>query len=179
MIYLLLIDTEEDKRKFVILYEKYRYFMLKVAMSILKDYHEAEDMVHEAFIKIAKKMEYIGDVESYETKRYLVIVTRNTAIDFYRKKKRCMGCDTYIDELSNCKTLATYIDSELEGVEQIMKIMSELPPIYRDVFILRFAYQYEVKKIAEILNLTEINVRQRLLRGRQMIEKVLNEMEDE
>lgn len=37
MIFLLMIDTPEDKRRFVALYEKYRYLMQKVAMDVLQD----------------------------------------------------------------------------------------------------------------------------------------------
>lgn len=38
MILLMMVDTPEEKRKFVILYENYRYLMLKVAADILHDY---------------------------------------------------------------------------------------------------------------------------------------------
>ena len=43
MIYLLMIDSGEDRRKFVILYETYRHFMMKIALDILKDAYLAED----------------------------------------------------------------------------------------------------------------------------------------
>ena len=56
MIYLMMIDAEEDKQKFAILYETYRHLMMKVALNVLKDTFLAEDAVHEAFIKIAKNM---------------------------------------------------------------------------------------------------------------------------
>lgn len=57
MIYLMMIDAEEDKQKFAILYETYRHLMMKVALNVLKDTFLAEDAVHESFIKIAKNME--------------------------------------------------------------------------------------------------------------------------
>ena len=86
MIYLMMIDSENDKRKFVILYEKYKYLMLKVAFDVLKDNYLAEDAVHEAFIKVSKNMEKIGDVDTRETKRYLITITKNATIDIYRKR---------------------------------------------------------------------------------------------
>ena len=54
MIHLMMIDAEEDKQKFVILYETYRHLMMKVALNVLKDTFLAEDAVHEAFIKLRK-----------------------------------------------------------------------------------------------------------------------------
>ena len=47
MIYLMMIDAEEDKQKFAILYETYRHLMMKVALNVLKDTFLAEDAVHE------------------------------------------------------------------------------------------------------------------------------------
>ena len=55
IIYLMSIESQENQRKFVVLYEKYKYLMIKVAKDILKNEHEAEDAVHEAFFKIANK----------------------------------------------------------------------------------------------------------------------------
>lgn len=52
MILLMMVDTPEEKRKFVILYENYRYLMLKVAADILHDYQLAEDAVQEAFVRV-------------------------------------------------------------------------------------------------------------------------------
>ena len=84
----MIIDSPEEKRVFVVIYEKYRYLMMKVAHDVLKDNFLAEDAVHEAFIKIAHNMQNIHDVESVETKRYLIIVAKNAAIDIYRSRKK-------------------------------------------------------------------------------------------
>ena len=65
----MMIDAEEDKQKFAILYETYRHLMMKVALNVLKDTFLAEDAVHEAFIKIAKNMEKIGEIDATATKR--------------------------------------------------------------------------------------------------------------
>ena len=48
MIFLMMIDTPEEKRKFVILYEKYRYLMQKVATDVLRDcfWQRTQYMMH-------------------------------------------------------------------------------------------------------------------------------------
>ena len=43
----MIIDSPEEKRVFVVIYEKYRYLMMKVAHDVLKDNFLAEDAVHE------------------------------------------------------------------------------------------------------------------------------------
>ena len=57
MINLMMIDTPEDKRKFVVLYEKYRHLMMKITMDVLHDPYLAEDAVHNAFISLTRNID--------------------------------------------------------------------------------------------------------------------------
>ena len=98
MILLMMVDTPEEKRKFVILYENYRYLMLKVAADILHDYQLAEDAVQEAFVRVAKHMENVGQPEETATKRYLITITKHAAIDLYRRRNRLQSREIYMDE---------------------------------------------------------------------------------
>lgn len=47
--YLSFLETEEEKNKFIRLYEEYRNLMLNTASRKIKDPYAAEDAVHEAF----------------------------------------------------------------------------------------------------------------------------------
>ena len=60
MIYLQMIDTPEDRSKFEQLYLEYRGLMFHVANKILRNEQDAEDMVHQAFLKVAENIEKIG-----------------------------------------------------------------------------------------------------------------------
>ena len=57
MILLTIIDNSEDRTKFCVIYEKYRYLLQKVAMDILHDRYLAEDAVQNAFLRIAENIE--------------------------------------------------------------------------------------------------------------------------
>ncbi len=177
MIYLMMIEGEEDKRKFVIIYEKYRCLMLKVAYDILKDNFLAEDAVHEAFIKIAKSMKKIGGIDTLETKRYLITVTKNATIDIYRKKKLQINREVSVDELVENNIPLSYM--ETEGDEEILEILKDLPVKYRDVFILKYSSEMDNDEIAKLLNISEGTVRQRLSRGKSMIQEAINKRERE
>lgn len=52
LIYLTLIETEEDKRKFERIYLDYKQTMFYAANRILKNYHSSEDAVHQAFCEL-------------------------------------------------------------------------------------------------------------------------------
>ena len=117
MILLMMVDTPEEKRKFVILYENYRYLMLKVAVDILHDYQLAEDAVQEAFVRVAKHMENVGQPEETATKRYLITITKHAAIDLYRRRNRLQSREIYMDELPEETGQLTYMAPEEEHVK--------------------------------------------------------------
>lgn len=175
MIYLMMIDTEEDKRKFVVLYEKYRYLMMKVAYDVLRDNYLAEDAVHEAFIKVAKNMARIGDVNTKETKRYLITITKNATIDIYRKRRIQMNREIFVDELGEDDLPLSYMETDIDN--RILDILKNLPVKYRDIFILKYSSKLDNDEIAELLNISEGTIRQRLSRGKEMIQKAINNLE--
>ena len=176
MLYLLLIDTEEGKRKFVIIHEKYRLLILKVAFDVLEDTHEAEDAVQEAFIKVARNMKCIGEVDSDKTKRFLITVTKNAARDMLRRKSSRSQYETYVDEMEHVKVPVVYQETDIDCDH--LNILKNLPPKYRDIFVLKYAYCYENKEIARILGITEGNVRQRIARGKIKIQEELDAVEE-
>lgn len=176
MIYLMMIDTEEDKRKFVILYEKYRYLMIKVAYDVLHDNYLAEDAVHEAFLKVSHNMDKIASMDALETKRYLITVTKNATIDIYRKRSTRMKREILLDELGENETPLTYIETDVDN--RVLDILRNLPVKYRDVFLLKYSSKMENREIAELLRISEGNVRQRLSRGKEMIQEAINNLED-
>lgn len=176
LMYLQVIDTPQEKRKFVILYEKYRHLMMKVANDILKDCYWAEDAVHESFIKVAHHMEKIGEPDSVETKRYLIIVTKNTAIDIYRKRSKQMSNEIFVETLDeNIEVSGAGTDVE----NRVLEILKKLPDKYKDVFLLKYSNYMENYEIAEVLGITEENVRKRISRGKMMIQKALDCLKEE
>ena len=57
MLYMSMLDTQEEKSKFEEIYIQYRKLMFVCAKSILKDDALAEDAVHNAFIKIIRHLQ--------------------------------------------------------------------------------------------------------------------------
>ena len=68
------------------IFNKYRHSMKRVASRILKDPQSAEDTVSEAMIKIIKNVDIIDDIESKKCANFVYTITKNTALDLYRKK---------------------------------------------------------------------------------------------
>ena len=132
MILLTITDDPKDRTKFCILYEKYRYLLHKVAMEVLHDRYLAEDAVQSAFIKIADNIAKVGEIDSRQTKSYLIVIAKNAAIDISRKRKRQMKREINADEIGEEKLPAVCMESDLEN--GVLDILKNLPEKYRDVF---------------------------------------------
>lgn len=63
IIYLQMIESDEDKSKFEQLYIMYKGLMFHVAMKILKNEFDAEDAVHQAFLSLIENLKKISDVK--------------------------------------------------------------------------------------------------------------------
>ena len=75
----------DNHEKFINLYELYYQDLLRYAISIVKSHSAAEELVHDAYVKILKRIEDIEEPASARTKRYLVITVRNTCYDYLLK----------------------------------------------------------------------------------------------
>lgn len=177
MILLMMIDSSEDKRKFCILYEKYRYLMHRVAMDILHDRYLAEDAVHNAFLRAAHNMENVGEPDSRQTKSYLIIITKNAAIDIFRKRKKRMQREINTDEIEEEKMPASYL-KETDMENRVLDILKNLPEKYKDIFLLKYSADMENREIAKVCGIKEGTVRQRLARGKVLIENELKKLEE-
>ena len=170
MIYLLMIDSGEDRRKFVILYETYRHFMMKIALDILKDAYLAEDAVHEAFLQIIKEIDLLRLDNEKELKSYLFLITRERTIDFLRKWDRRKGNQSD----TNCIALEETTDSPEHLVftriqlEKVLDALSDLPEDYKRPLLLQVK-GYSISEISQIMHCNSSTVKSRIHRVRKKI----------
>ena len=85
IIYLQMIETDEDKSKFEEIYYAYRNLMYRIAYDRLQHIQDAEDVVHQAFVKIAENIKSIEPV-SPKTKQFIVIMIENKVTDVFRMR---------------------------------------------------------------------------------------------
>ena len=58
--------------------------MFQIAYGILHDVQHAEDMVAEAYIRVAKNINRIAEIPVDKHRSYLKMIIRNICIDYYR-----------------------------------------------------------------------------------------------
>ena len=93
LIYLQMIETEEDRQKFTDLYETYRGLMFYVANQILHNTDDAEDAVHQAFLSIIENLDKIAKVHCPQSRAYVIVIAENKAIDMIRARKHFVDSD--------------------------------------------------------------------------------------
>ncbi len=171
--YLCLLDTEEEKSKFEELYYQYRKLMYLCAKEILRDDQLAEDAVHEAFMKLTKYVGKISEVKCNKTKRFVVIVVESAAKDIWRKEKRREHLSW--EEIDNQFEFSA--ESSMREHSEVGEAIAKLPLRYRQIFQMKYGFGYSNKEIAEVLNIREGTLRQRIARGKNLLQDILEEME--
>ena len=165
LIYLQMMESEEDKSKFEKLYNQYRHLMFSVANKILDNQFDAEDAVHQAFVSIIDNLDKIKEVDCPKTKAYVVIITENKAIDIIRSKKHIVE-DELIDTLYG-------IEIPMPGEGGLEEALAKLPARYREVLLLRFDNGYKTKEIAKMMNMTEGSMQKLIWRAKDALHKQL------
>ena len=105
LVFLEMLEGEEEKSVFLEIYETYRYFLWFLAHEILKDEYLAEDAVQETFFSIIKYIEKIKDIKSVRTKNFLATIVRNKAIDILRRQKGMVMEELEESDHSNVRVL--------------------------------------------------------------------------
>lgn len=169
-LYLSMLESPEDKNKFEEIYNTYKQTMFYAANRIIRDEYLAEDIVHQAFLRIIDNLDKINEINCHKTKGFVVIIVENIAIDFYRKRKRENNIsfddlEIYLEDIRSTNDFEPN-----EGEEAILK----LPLNYFLVFKLRFSHGYSYEEIAKLLEISEANVRQRISRGKKKLEDILD-----
>lgn len=77
-IYLSMLDGDDEKSKFESLYLTYRKLMFHVANGILNDEGLAEDAVHQAFLKILKNFDKVGEISCHKTRSVTLLLLLGT-----------------------------------------------------------------------------------------------------
>ena len=88
LIFLSMLESDEERRLFTDLYNQYGNMMLHVAKRYFpKDMYAAEDVVQNAWIRVVDHFQKIQAVPSKKRGAYLVVIVRNEAITALRKQK--------------------------------------------------------------------------------------------
>lgn len=159
---------KNDRNAQKLVYETFSAKLFGVCLSYSYDRTEAEDTLHDGFIKIFSNIrQYKGD-GSFEGWMRKIMV--NTALEKYRRNHKRMAIADQIRSISE-----ESIDHILDDISatEIMEEVMRLTPQYRMVFLLYAVEGYSHKEIGNMLNISEGTSKSNLSRARAILQERL------
>lgn len=163
LVYLSMIEEREERSKFEIVYDRYRALMFRRARQILQNDWDAEDAVHEAFVRVAKNISKISDPECPKTRAFVVIIVERIAINEYHRRRR-RGTLPVEEEL--LPGGGTELPETGGGVAQAI---AALPPRDRELLLLKHWHGFSDREIGELLSMKPATVSRALQRAKERL----------
>lgn len=132
----------------------------------------AKELTNQTFNKALTKL-HLFDA-SMDFKTWLFSIAQNTCIDYWRKYANSQNI-SYIDAIDTELSPSPeemYISNQ--SLEKILKLIQSLDEKYRRVIELKFMEDNSIKEIAEKLDLSESNVKIRILRAKKILSDKIN-----
>jgi RNA polymerase sigma factor (sigma-70 family) len=148
------------------LYKLFSRKLLGVCMRYAKNRDEAEDMLHDGFIKIFGNIHQFGFQGSFEGWMRRIMV--NTALEKFRKVKPVSRID---DVVETADDVSFDVTAGAIDAQELLNLIQALSPQYRLVFNLYAIEGYTHKEIAEMLNISEGTSKSNLARARAILQQ--------
>jgi RNA polymerase sigma-70 factor (ECF subfamily) len=170
-----------EREKFHLLILPYETRLYRIALAIVKNEAEAEDVVQDAVLKAYRKLASFRGDSSFST--WLTAITMNEARGRLRKENRVIldSLDEQREENANYTPaeLTDWREVPLAALERqeiralVQDAISELPDAYREIVTLRDVEELSINDTAELLGISVPLVKVRLHRARLLLQKKL------
>mgnify|MGYP000507125927 FL=1 len=161
---------ENDYSAQIEVYNTYKNMLYSSCYRILKNREDAEDIVHDAFIKGFKKIEQVAD--DVNIGAWFRRIAINTALDKIRKDKNTF----LLEESKQLEDQIEEIDFDTEeniSIDFIKECIHKLKDKYSVILVLYLIEDYNHREIAKQLNLKESTVRNQYARGKNQLLKMI------
>ncbi|MEO6904964.1 MAG: sigma-70 family RNA polymerase sigma factor [Ginsengibacter sp.] len=159
---------EGDPQMQRLLYDRFSSIMYGVCLRYSDNTEDANDVMQEGFIKVYKSLSKFRAEGSFEGWVRRIFI--NTSIEHYRKKVKLYNVSEVQEN--------TIEDNELNALDSlatkdILNIINELSPGYKQVFNMHVIEGYSHKEIAEIIGITEGTSKSQLARAKGVLKKII------
>ena len=133
---------------------------------------DAEDIVQEVFVKLARKLKSFGQRSAFKT--WLYRVTINTAKDFIRKSATKRGYETAYAMEQGAENPGPSPQKNLDP-KRLYRALSKLPEKQKDAVLLVLGEGFSHKEAARTLGCPETTVSWRIFQARKKLLKYLGQ----
>lgn len=159
---------EGDVKAFESIVDKYQKIMFNVALRMIDNYEDAEDVTQLAFVKAFQKLDTFNP--NYKFFSWLYRITTNESLNFLNQRKQFEELDNGL--ISEEKTPEEEYE-ESDTSRNVQRALMDLKLEYRTVIILKHLQDLSYREIGHILQLPEKTVKSRLFTARQQMKDIL------
>lgn len=156
---------------------KHRHQAYSIAVYLLNDNSQAEDIVQEAFMRLWEQRSHI---RIGTAKSWLFKVIRNLCLDYLKKSKPdYLGDNSELEALSGIdnKTPEKHFNMSVE-IKQIQNALMKLKEPGKSLLIMREIEQMNYQEISELLELSPSQVKVYLHRARTRLRQIMSELHE-
>jgi len=175
---IILLAKQGQEDAFRQLYEAHREKIYRTAFRYTKNQQDAEDIMHETFIKAFRKIDTFDFQLNASFSSWLYRICIHSAIELLRKRKRRKTPQT--DSLSDLANDPEAVQPSPEKsavinqtIYKLKHALHVLSPKQMVIFDMRYSQHMDIKEIAKHLNCSESTVKTQHLRAVSKLRKHL------
>ena len=168
----LVLEAQKGSEKaFSLLYRHYYGPLVRYAWRLLGDRERAQDVVQDAWVTIARKMQGLRDVRAFRAWAYRSVRWR--AVDMIREKS-LVSLSDISEPKASCQT------SE-QGMtpDQLQRAIAALPQVEGEAVYLFYLEELTAREIAAVLKIPTGTVKTRLMRARSRLRQYITGAEND
>lgn len=164
-----------DTNAFAYLINKYKDMAYTLAIKIVKNHEDAEEVAQDSFLKAFEKLNSFKGNSKFSTWLY-TIVYRNSITKIRKKKVTTSGIDDFVIDNYSEGSEFPQLEAIKNGEQQkyVREAIDRLPE--KDALLITLFYMNEssVEEIEQITNLTQSNIKVKLFRARKKLNTELS-----
>lgn len=163
--------VDGNREAFAELYSYYRTPALKFCTALLKDQEEAENALHEVFIKIWEKRAHIRPDLNFNS--YLFTCLRNFIFDHFKRMEKDQRLrELYMSRMESCTGFdeAAQYDERDQFVQNVVARLSEKR---KQIILLNIYEGKSYQEIAELMKISKNTVKNQLVKAKQILREQL------
>ncbi|MHC4517174.1 MAG: RNA polymerase sigma factor [Planctomycetota bacterium] len=155
------------------LYDKYKADLLKLAVILIGDVGQAEDVVQDVFLKLAQSYHRISIRDNLRNYLITCLVNRTRTLGRSAGRRQETSLDSQVVQMYSGPRPDQWAVLN-EQMQQLGQAMGQLPPEQREVVTLRFEAGLGFRQIAQLQNVSINTVQGRYRYGMEKLRSVLN-----
>jgi len=160
------------------LVRQYETGVFRLALSIVGDQAEANEITQETFISALRSLSSYQEQRSF--KAWLYTITLNQSRSHLRKRKTLERLKATLNSLFRVETQKQVLPEESlmqnEKEVEVWMALNQLDDPFRIVVILRYFHELSIAEISEVLSVNEGTIHSRLHTARARLRNALNHL---